>query len=42
MRLDPLRDLQQEVPTGYCEICEAELYGEEGPLCPECERRNEE
>lgn len=36
---DPLRDKQQDPPTGYCARCGAELYRyDRGPLCPECER----
>lgn len=41
--MDPLRDSQQAPPTGYCMRCEAELYEyDNGPLCPECERRSNE
>ena len=37
--LNPLRDKQQDPPTGYCARCGAELYRyDRGPLCPECER----
>lgn len=41
IRLDPLRDAQQEPPADYCLECGAELYGEERELCPACERMEE-
>ena len=37
---DPLRDPQEEPPTGYCR-CGAELYGVE-TICPDCEKEENE
>lgn len=36
----PLRDPQEEQPTGYCR-CGAELYGDE-TACPDCEKEETE
>lgn len=36
----PLRDPQEEKPTGYCR-CGAELYGDE-TVCPDCEKEENE
>ena len=33
---DPLRDMQQIPPVGWCRRRQGELYGEESGLCPEC------
>lgn len=35
--LNPLRDIQQEAPRGYCRRCQAELYeSDDEEYCPEC------
>lgn len=38
---DPLRDMQDEPPAGYCARCGAELYGDE-TMCPDCEKEENE
>ena len=40
LNTNPLRDPQEEPPTGYCR-CGAELYGDE-EACPDCKEENEE
>ena len=37
--LYPLRDPQEEPPTGYCR-CGAELYGDE-TSCPDCKEEKD-
>ena len=41
---NPLRDMQDEPPAGYCERCGGELYGDEAQkdLCPKCEKEEEQ
>lgn len=40
IRANPLRDPQEEPPTGFC-WCGAELYGDE-TMCPDCEKEENE
>lgn len=40
IRLDPLRDVQQEAPADYCQGCGAELYGEERGFCLDCSEKH--
>lgn len=40
---NPLRDVQQDWPDDYCEVCQGELWGDDADpdefgrvICPEC------
>lgn len=38
----PLDDPQQREPSGYCIVCQAELYpGDDEEYCPECKENKE-
>ena len=38
---DPLRDMQDEPPAGYCARCGCELYPHESEICEKCKEESE-
>ena len=39
--LDPLRDVQRQLPSGWCARCGAELYPYDSEICAECKEELE-